>query len=360
MDMKATSSGMLPVLPDRNRRWDSDAALGRVRDFTDSAESPSSSYKRAFLYYNPEDEENFKGYKLPIADVVDGRLVAIPRGIFAAAGAVSGSRGGVDLPADSETAVKRKINRYYEAMSDEFDEELESPLKSELEEVETKLIQFEFDCKSVEEEKGEFEGYGSIFGNKDLGNDVVEAGAFSKSLRRRKPNQVKMLWQHKMDEPIGVFDKISEDGEGLQVKGRLALGTQRGKEAYELMKMGALDGLSIGYKVDPDKQEYDTRRRRRMLKEIDLMEISLVTFPMNPKARVSAVKGEGWTIREWERFLRDEASLSRSDSKVGAKALVDTLTKQRDAGEAKTSLVDALRGITSKMKPRTNEEDSDV
>ncbi len=355
MDDKATSSGTLPVLPNKDRRWDSGAAIARIRTFTDSKDEPSSSYKKAFLYYNPDEEENFGGYKLPIADVSDGRLVAIPRGIFSAAGVMNGAMGGVDVPDSDRAAITRKINRYYKIMSDLFDEDIESPLKTESDEVETKLIQFDFDCKA-EEELGEFTGYGSIFGNKDLGNDVVEAGAFSKSLRKRKAKQVKMLWQHKMDEPIGVFDKIAEDGEGLAVKGRLALGTQRGKEAYELMKMGALDGLSIGYKADPDKQDYDKRNRRRKLKEIDLMEISLVTFPMNPKARVSAVKGENWTIREWERFLREEADLSRSESKAGAKALVSTLSKQRDVGEAEQSLVEALQGLTSKIQPPRTKE----
>tara|TARA_R110000744_G_scaffold49636_3_gene107802 strand:+ start:1078 stop:1818 length:741 start_codon:yes stop_codon:yes gene_type:complete len=239
-------------------------------------------------------------------------------------------------------------------MDELMDEVIESTDISGAEDFSTKIISFNFDIKAdvEDDDKGEFEGYGSIFGNKDLGNDVVEPGAFAKSLRRRKPKSVKMLWQHKQDEPIGVFDMITEDGEGLAVKGRLALGTQRGREAYELMKMGALDGLSIGYKVDPDKQEYDSRRRRRMLKEIDLMEISLVTFPMNPQARVSAVKGADMTIREWEYFLRDEGSLSRSESKACAKALVDTLTKQRDVGQSKNQmLVESIKNLTSLIKP---------
>ena len=205
---------------------------------------------------------------------------------------------------------------------------------------------------------GKFEGYGSIFGNKDLGNDVVMEGAFSKSLRSRKPKGVKLLWQHKQDMPIGVFESIKEDGDGLRVKGSLALGTQQGREAYELLKMGALDGLSIGYKADPKKQEYDERRRRRMLKEVDLMEISLVTFPMNPKARVSAVKGlDGkdaitGTIRDWEDHLREVCGLSRSLSKVCAKALVDTISKQRDAGDDLDirDAIESMKGLMAKFK----------
>ena len=104
-----------------------------------------------------------------------------------------------------------------------------------------------YDDEEEDKEYGRFEGYGSVFGNKDLGNDVIEKGAFSKSLRKRTAKGVKLLYQHKSDMPIGVFDEIKEDEHGLVVKGRLALKTQAGAEAYELLKMGALDGLSIGF-----------------------------------------------------------------------------------------------------------------
>jgi len=241
-----------------------------------------------------------------------------------------------------------------ETSMDMLEDGLDNENTKSVEDYNTQTVPFEFKAinSDDEEEKGMFEGYGSIFGNKDLGNDVVEAGAFSKSLRKRKPNQVKLLWQHKQDQPIGVFEKITEDGDGLQVKGRLALGTQQGREAFELMKMGALDGLSIGYKADPDKQSYDERRRRRMLKEVDLMEISLVTFPMNPKARVTMVKACDKTIRDWETFLREEGEMSRSEAKVCAKALVNTLTKHRDDGQTEISAsINVLKNIMDNIKP---------
>ena len=122
-------------------------------------------------------------------------------------------------------------------------------------EVEKESIEIKSSIKAYNDDEdknyGTFEGYGSVFGNKDLGNDVIEAGAFTKSLKRRKPQSVKLLYQHKSDMPIGVFDSIKEDQHGLVVKGRLALKTQAGAEAYELLKMGALDGLSIGFRVNP-------------------------------------------------------------------------------------------------------------
>lgn len=216
---------------------------------------------------------------------------------------------------------------------------------------------FQAEIKAVHDEEededryGKFEGYGSVFGNKDLGNDVIEKGAFSRSLKRKKPHQVKLLYQHKTDMPIGVFEEIKEDGHGLYVKGKLALQTQAGKEAYELMKMGALDGLSIGFKVNPDMVSYDKRSRRRLIKEVDLMEISLVTFPMNPKATVRSVKASEISIREWESGLRDAFNLSRSEAKVAAGAITKSFTEnQREVESANTELVDAIKNLTLTLK----------
>lgn len=103
-------------LADRDREWDSDAAMARVREFTDSEDTPSSSYQNAFLWYDRENAESFGSYKLPIADVVSGRLVAVPRGIFAAAAALQGARGGVDLPEQDQAGVVGHIERYYAKM----------------------------------------------------------------------------------------------------------------------------------------------------------------------------------------------------------------------------------------------------
>ena len=212
-------------------------------------------------------------------------------------------------------------------------------------------IQAEIKAEHDEEEKGVFSGYGSIFGNKDLGNDIVVEGAFAKSIARRGAKGVKLLYQHKADEPIGVFDEILEDRKGLKVKGRLAMGTQRGREVYELMKMGALDGLSIGFRVDSKGYDYDERGKRRKLKEVDLMEISAVTFPMNPRARVAQVKGANRTVREWEDLLRDAGNLSRSEAKVAAGAVAKALDL-RDAGEAneEPEVISAIQHLTSILK----------
>ena len=234
-------------------------------------------------------------------------------------------------------------------MSDE-QVDLQDQVEDQEHKAETLDIAFEYKAHQDDEEKGVFTGYGSIFGNKDLGNDVVVEGAFAKSIGKKGARAVKMLYQHRQEEPIGVFDEIIEDRRGLKVKGRLAMGTQRGREVYELMKMGALDGLSIGYRVDPKGVDYDEKGKRRYLKSVDLMEISAVTFPMNPRARVQAVKGAERTVREWEELLRDAGSLSRNEAKVAASAVAVAL-EQRDAVKEETpEVLDALSRFTNILK----------
>ena len=137
---------------------------------------------------------------------------------------------------------------------------------------------------------GMFEGYASLFNVPDLGRDVVVPGAFADSLRRRGARQIRMLWQHDPAEPIGRWLSVQEDARGLKVRGRLNLAVERAREVHALMRDGALDGLSIGFRVERARPERPTGHRR--LEKIDLWEISVVTFPMLPGARVGAVKGK--------------------------------------------------------------------
>ena len=135
---------------------------------------------------------------------------------------------------------------------------------------------------------GSFEGYASLFGLVDMGQDLVMPGAFAASLLKRGPQGVKMLWQHKAAEPVGTWQSIVEDQRGLKVAGRLNLAVARAREILALMREGALDGLSIGFKTQLAATDRTTGIRR--LQKLDLWEISIVTFPMLPQARVSAVK----------------------------------------------------------------------
>ncbi|MFD1197646.1 HK97 family phage prohead protease [Brucella gallinifaecis] len=161
---------------------------------------------------------------------------------------------------------------------------------------------------------GSFSGYASVFGLADLGNDVIEKGAFARSLASRKTSGVRMLWQHDAAEPIGVWSDIREDQRGLYVEGRLAKGVARAREALELMRAGGLDGLSIGFRTV--KARKDARTGLRHIIEADLWEISVVTFPMLPQARINNLKAELPTIREFERWLTRDAGLSRSAARL--------------------------------------------
>ena len=200
---------------------------------------------------------------------------------------------------------------------------------------------FSLEVKEVTEE-GIFSGYASVFDMRDYYDDVILRGAFSKSISEKMPV---MLWQHDSAEPIGVYESISEDEIGLKIRGRLLLDLEKGKEAYILLKNQAIRGLSIGYV--PLSWEWQNRdnNRIRVLKEIDLWEVSLVTFPANPKALIDDVKSIK-TIRDVEDTLRD-AGFSRTE----AKALISACkTAQREAEEedeeekAAQRLLDLMRG----------------
>ncbi|MBS7542010.1 HK97 family phage prohead protease [Ancylobacter oerskovii] len=141
------------------------------------------------------------------------------------------------------------------------------------------------------EADGSFEGYAALFGRVDLGRDLILHGAFSRSLAERGAGGVRMLFQHDPAEPIGVWTEIREDATGLFVRGRLMSDVARAREVLALMRAGAIDGLSIGFRAVEGRT--DPRSRVRRLSRIDLWEVSVVTFPMQPDARIDAVKRLG-------------------------------------------------------------------
>jgi len=221
-----------------------------------------------------------------------------------------------------------------------------SQIQEDLEQLKEMITDVPCDFKQLDtEEDGTFEGYGSVFNNKDLGNDVIRKGAFANTLKYRKPKQVKLLYQHKTDEPIGVIDSLEEDNKGLYIKGRLAMGTQKGREVYELMKMGALDSMSIGYRLSPDDYKYDPKQKKRIIKSVDLMEISLVTFPMNPKAKITKVKFAEMSVREIEEHLRDVGCESRTVAQKTAEVLYKSYRsdEQRDVVESMNQLINTIK-----------------
>lgn len=134
---------------------------------------------------------------------------------------------------------------------------------------------------------GVFSGYASLFNRPDQAGDIVLPGAFADALREKGPGGVRMLFQHDPAAPIGVWRELREDARGLFVRGQLAPGVAQARELGALLAAGALDGLSIGFKTRRARTVH--KGARRYLLQVDLWEISLVTFPMLPGARVHAV-----------------------------------------------------------------------
>lgn len=204
------------------------------------------------------------------------------------------------------------------------------------------------DLKHVEPD-GTFQGYASLFGKEDLARDMVAPGAFRDSLAERGAGGVKLLFQHDPNEPIGVWLQLKEDIKGLFAKGRLMPDVARAREVLSLMRAGALDGLSIGFRTVKGRSDPATGIRR--LEKIDLWEISIVTFPMLPEARVSTVKRRPFAGRvpseqEFQRWLTQHAGLTRAQARTvvrsGFKALA-TAPGARGGSGTDSRLIGALR-----------------
>lgn len=206
-------------------------------------------------------------------------------------------------------------------------------------------IAFAFDLKSADE-SGVFEGYASVFGNKDQGGDIVERGAFAKVIKSRGARGIKMLADHDPRQRIGVWEDMREDAMGLYVKGRLLTEKANGRDAYIDLKSGALDGLSIGGRTMSDA--IDGRKRARIIKEFDLYEISLVSFPMNEMARVQSVKAAHQikTIREFEDFLRDVGGFSHGAAKAIAAGGFKASDPRDEDGPDINAIIARYRGAT--------------
>lgn len=217
-------------------------------------------------------------------------------------------------------------------------------------------FEVKFDAAGVDEKTGTFEGYGAVFGNIDAYGDVIQKGAFRATLKewRKARSLPPMLVQHggwmmtDMDAlPVGKWDEMEEDDTGLRVKGRLInLDTERGKNIYGAMREGVLDGMSIGYRAKEFTYGTKPDEPRRTLKAVDLVEVSIVTFPANGRARVDAVKAASLTERDMERMLTQDAGLSRSVARRLMAGGYDAVKAMRDAGDGMDDIAALLRART--------------
>lgn len=215
------------------------------------------------------------------------------------------------------------------------------------------ILSVALETKSINED-GTFSGYGSIFNNADSDGDRVQRGAFTKSIEKwqAKGKLPPLLWQHEMKNPIGKYTVMREDNAGLYVEGKILLDVQQGREAYSLLKEGVVTGLSIGYMTR--ESEYDAQLQSRMLKELDLMEVSLVTFPSNEAAGVLFVKAASQvnTPRKFERFLKNAGFTQTQAKAITAKGFsqrdvdIKPLDDARDA-QIKADMLGALLALKS-------------
>jgi len=221
------------------------------------------------------------------------------------------------------------------------------------------LAEFKFaDAEATS--RGEFTGYASTFGNVDLGGDVVEAGAFRDTLAKRGPPGVAMLWGHDPRQPpIGKWLDLREDDKGLVARGQLILDVARARDVHALMREGALKGLSIGYRIPPGGAEIDRRGVRR-IKAADVHEISVVTFPMNPRSQVNRVKAEDMSDDELKNEIeaalttRGAGLLSRSEARALMRGGLTALKAMRGAGdEGFADVVAQLKRNASILSPST-------
>lgn len=199
--------------------------------------------------------------------------------------------------------------------------------------METKFLSLEWKA----DEAGVIEGYGSVFDTVDNGGDIVAPGAFASALRAGR--KVKMLLQHDPSDVIGVWDEVEEDGRGLRVKGRILTSVRKGAETHELVKAGAMDGLSIGYRTIKSMD----RNGKRVILQADLWEVSLVTFPMNEMARIDAVKAAEMDRNEIERLLTLRAGLSRSVARKLLASGYDGIKDMRGAVDGADELARLLK-----------------
>jgi HK97 family phage prohead protease len=209
---------------------------------------------------------------------------------------------------------------------------------------------------------GQIEGYASVFGVRDSYNEVVMPGAFAESLAKhqREGTYPLMLWQHNPDEPIGVWNELSDDGKGLMGKGQLLKGVRRADEALIMLKAGAIQGMSIGYR-EVDVKPSDKGEPRQLIK-LDLLEASIVSFPANRRARVDAVKAEGRmsdfaqrlrdgeppSVKEFEEILREAGIPKAMAVQIASVGYAKAVRSESEGGEAiKSAVSDAIASLRS-------------
>lgn len=209
----------------------------------------------------------------------------------------------------------------------------------------------QFELKHLEE-SGIFEGYASVFGVKDYDGDVIVKGAFKNSIEKftKSGKRPKMLWQHNPSIIIGKWIDMHEDDRGLYVKGTIFTDIPKGQEAYALMKHGELDAMSVGFNIE---NSFIDESKNRVIDDLDLWEISVVTWGANPEALVSSVKSIE-TKRDFERFLIDSGFSQKQAKRITAQGFAESTEtvddKINDQRDVDLEIAQSLNQILNELK----------
>jgi HK97 family phage prohead protease len=208
---------------------------------------------------------------------------------------------------------------------------------------------FNFEVKATGD--NEFEGYASVFRNVDSYRDVIEPGAFSKTIQENK--RIKVLWQHDPMQPIGRPTQMLEDNHGLYVKAKIS-DTTLGREAIQLMKDGVVDELSIGFNTI--KEDWDKEAQVRRIKEVKLWEFSPVTFAANDMANITGVKNQGFEqlLFNINQELKAGKVLSEKNANL-VKNAIDALNALLTASEGKGEPVKVITQLTGDEEKAAND-----
>ena len=305
----------------RDTSWDAAAANKRIQAWAGGKDNMDwAKYANAFFYVDSADKEKLGSYKLQFADLIDGKLVAVPKAIFAVAGVLNGARGGVDIPAADIASIKGKVSTYYSQMAKAFDDDsIKAPFEGRSEEESTMIeerktmirnaeqITMQAEVRSVATDDGSIKvaGYAATFNNEATGlnfREIIAPGAFTRTLKSENP--IFLLINHDMEQlPLASTRsgtlKLSEDEIGLRMEATLDPLNPRAAELASALGRGDVDKMSFAFTVAPGG---DTRAEGlRTLTDLDLYEISVVNLPAYDDTSVglrAEAKSDELTLRK--------------------------------------------------------------
>ena len=385
----------LPLAP-RDHAWDASAADKRVRTYAGAEEKPTEKYCHAFFYCEGDGSE-YGDYKLPYADVVDGKLMAVPKAIFAVAGALDGARGGLDIPEADKDHIKAQVNKYYAKMREEFkDETLKAPwdkndekaapieeqrtdgigegvtdklptIEAAADSADTQVraapaekpafkreaneILFrdaEFDLRTVDTDKRTVDLSFSSETPVDrfYGQEILDHSKGSVNLKRLNAG-APLLLNHDPDQHIGVVEKASVGGDK---KGRATVRfgrSQLASDAFQDVQDGIRRGVSVGYRTHDDPEPEDVKGGKAYrFKNWEPLEISLASVPADASIGVGRTIQK--TISTGDRTMPEPQIDVAAERAAAQAAERDRVRKISEAGEKLAKLAPNIRGLADK------------